>query len=121
VSELWAFNPLYTRSGLGGGSPAGTLIASVTIAASTAATPGLLPGGNSSARQIEFTNQTGSWAYINVGIQGSVTAATIATGYPIAPGGDKVISVCDEVTGWSVILAAGAAAGSVTATRGTGV
>jgi hypothetical protein len=119
MSDVTAFNPLYTTTGPAG-SPAGTLQASVTIAASTSATAGLLPGGNSPV-QIEFTNQTSAWAYINLGIAGSVTAATVASSYPIAPGADKVITVMPEVTGWSVILAAGATSGSVTATRGSGV
>jgi hypothetical protein len=118
--ETWAFNPLYSNSGLQG-SPVGTLVASVTIAATTAAAAGLLPGPNTGPKQIEFTNQTGAWAYINLGIAGSVTAATVASGYPLAPGADKVITIADEVTGWSVILAAGATAGSVTATRGNGI
>lgn len=119
--ETWAFNPLYTNTG-NQGTPAGTLVASVTIAATTAAASGALPGPNTGpAKQIEFTNQTAAWAYINLGIAGSVTAATVASSYPIGPGADKVITVSDEVTGWSVILAAGAAAGSVTATRGNGV
>lgn len=119
MSDVAAFNPLYITTGPAG-TPAGTLQASVTIAASTSATPGLLPGGNSQV-QIEFTNQTSAWAYINLGIANAVVAATVAASYPIAPGSDKVITVAQEVTGWSVILAAGATSGSVTATRGSGL
>ena len=118
--ETWAFNPLYVNTGLQGAQP-GTLTPSVTIAASTSAAAGLLPGGGSGAAQIEFTNQTGAWAYVNVGVAGAVVAATVAASYPIAPGGDKVITVASECTGWSVILAAGGTAGSVTATRGNGL
>jgi hypothetical protein len=120
MSDITGFNPLYTNTSPAGTSP-GTLQPSVTLAASTTATAGLLPGGNSSTAQIEFANLTGAWAFINLGIAGAVVPATVAASYPIAPGADKVISVPSEVTGWSVILQAGAAAGSVIATRGSGL
>jgi hypothetical protein len=118
--ETWPFQPLYTNSGNAGAAPAGTLVASVTVAASTSAAAGVLPGSNFSVKQIEITNQTNGWAFCNFGVQGVVTAATVAAGYPVAPGSDKVITIADEVTGVSVILASGATSGNVTFTRGSG-
>lgn len=118
--ETWAFNPLYTNTG-NQGAPVGTLMASVTLAATAAAQPVVLPGGNATVAQIQIANQTAAWAYVNFGIAGSVTAATVAAGYPVAPGGVVVLTVATEVTGASCILAAGAAGGSVTFTRGNGL
>ena len=120
MAEIFAFNPLYINTGLAG-SPAGTLIASTTLAATTSAQAVILPGGNSSCSQIQIANQTASWAYVNFGIAGSVTAATVAAGYPIAPGAVVVVSTATEVTGASCILAAGATSASVTFTRGNGL
>src|SRR5208282_1735785 len=73
MAEIFAFNPLYINTGLAG-SPAGTLIASTTLAATTSAQAVILPGGNSSCSQIQIANQTTAWAYVNFGIAGSVTA-----------------------------------------------
>jgi len=45
----------------------------------------------------------------------------VASGYPVAPGAVVVVSVDSEVSGASVILAAGATAGNVIFTRGEGL
>src|SRR5277367_1929510 len=119
MAQTWAFNPLYKKSALGGIAPFGTLIASVTVAATTAAAAGVLP--NSSTNQVQIANQTSAWAYVNFGVSGNVTAATVASSYPVAPGGVVVVTVDDEVNGVSVILAAGGTAGSVTFTCGNGL
>ena len=116
--ETWAFNPLYFNTG-NAGTPAGTLLASITITlvASTAQAV-VLPGGNSSVRQIQMANQTTTWCFVNFGIAGAVVAAAIATGYPVAPGAVVVVTVADEVTGASVITTG---TGAFTFTRGNGV
>lgn len=115
--ETRAFQPVYTKATA---SANGTLQASVTIAASIAAAPsGQLPGGGPC--QIQIANQTAAWAYVNFGQFGGVTAATVAAGYPVAPGAVVVVSVDGEVSGASVILAAGATAGNVILTRGEGL
>jgi len=117
--ETRAFQPLYSPSA---GTTAGSLTASTTIAASTSAAAGTLPGSNNgSIAQIEICNTTAAWAYVNFGISGSVTAATVAASYPVAPGADKIVTVAPECNGVSVILAAGAASGNVIFTRGEGV
>ena len=114
--ETRAFAPLYTRST---SSTNGTLLPSVTVAASVTAASSTQIGGTTT--QIEVCNTTSAWAYLNFGVFGAVTAATVATGYPVAPGSDKVFSVDPEVSGASVILAAGGVAGNVIFTRGEGV
>jgi hypothetical protein len=68
--------------------------------------------------QIQISNQTASWAYVNFGVFGAVVAATVNS-YPVGPGAVVVVSVAGEVTGASVILATGT--GSVTFTRGEGL
>jgi hypothetical protein len=70
---------------------------------------------------MQIANQTAAWAYVNFGIAGAVTAATVAASYPVAPGGVVVLTIADEVTGATVILAAGATSASVTFTRGSGL
>lgn len=116
--ETWAFNPLYSNTG-NAGAPVGTLVASTTVAATNAATAGIIPGGNTSGAQVQIANQSAAWAYVNFGIAGAVTAATVAASYPIAPGAVVVLTAAAEVTGVSVILSTGT--GSVTFTRGSGL
>jgi hypothetical protein len=119
MSDITAFAPLYTATGPNAGQ-AGTLIASVTLAATTASQAVVLPPG-SSTNQIQIANQTAAWAYMNFGIAGAVVAATVAASYPVAPGAVVVVGVAQEVTGATCILAAGATGASVTFTRGNGL
>lgn len=116
MSDITAFAPLYTVTG----TNAGTLEASVTLAATTASQAIALPAG-ASTNQIQIANQTAAWAYVNFGIFGSTPAATVAASYPIAPGGVVVVGVAQEVTGATCILAAGATSASVAFTRGNGL
>lgn len=117
--ETRAFQPLYAPAV---GTTAGSLLPSVTVAASTAAAAGTLPGSaQSTIAQIQIANQAASWAYVNFGVSGSVTAATVATGYPVGPGAVVVVSVSQECSGVSVILAAAATAANVIFTRGEGL
>jgi hypothetical protein len=118
MSELWAFEPVYTNSGLQG-APAGTLLASTTVAATTSSQA--IAFQNPNTNQIQVANQTSSWAYVNFGIAGAVVAATVAASYPVAPGAVVVVTVGTEVSGATVILAAGASGGSVTFTLGCGL
>ena len=120
--ETRAFAPLYAPSA--GAGLSGSLLPSTTIAASVAAATNAAPFSGTMANQLvqlQIANQTGAWAFINFGIVGNVTAATVAAGFPVAPGAVVVVSVNSEVTAASVILAAGATAGSVTFTRGEGI
>ena len=115
MSDTTAFAPLYTVTG----TNAGTLVASVTLAATASSQPVQLPIG-SSTNQVQIANQTSSWAYVNFGIFGSTPAATVATSYPVAPGAVVIVGVAQEVTGATCILAA-AGTGSVTFTLGDGL
>jgi Tfp pilus assembly protein FimT len=118
------FAPLYGPSSGGG---AGTFTASLTLTGSnSAATSGVLPGnvtGNSDINQIQISNTTTAWAYVNVGRNTTeVVAATVAASYPVAPTGIQIITVSSEVAAVSVIL--GTAPGTNTAvifTRGAGI
>lgn len=118
--ETRAFRPIYTKATA---SANGTLKSSVTVAASTAAAASGQLGLTSpnGPCQIQIANTTSAWAYVNFGQFGAVTAATVAAGYPVAPGAVVVVSVDPEVSGASVILAAGATAGNVILTPGEGL
>jgi hypothetical protein len=119
--ETRAFFPLY---GPVQGAGFGSLLPSTTIAASVAAATNAAAFSGTTQNQyvqLQIANQTGAWAFLNFGVFGNVTAATVATGFPVAPGAVIVVSVAPEVTAASVILAAGATAGNVTITRGEGV
>lgn len=118
------FMPFY---GPNAGIKAGGLTASVTITGSnTAAASALLPGNvgtYTGMLQIQIANTTSSWAYCNFSRNtAEIAAATVATGYPVAPGAVVTISVPSEVGAASIIL--GTAPGTLTAvifTRGIGV
>jgi len=117
--ETRAFAPLYTTA-----TPAntGSFLPSTTIAASTSAATNATQfagAAGSGFYQLQIANTTSGWAYVNVGQVGAVTAATVATGYPVAPGGVVVISVQPEVNAASVILGTGS--GSVIFSRGEGL
>lgn len=121
MNELRPFAPCYKKTGPGA-TPAGTLLPSVTIAATDAAgNTGKFPGANDNNTnvQIQIANSSSVWAYVNFGIFGAVVAATVATGYPVAPGSVAVVTVDPEVTGASVILTTGGS-GNVIFTRGSG-
>jgi hypothetical protein len=120
--ETRRFYPLYAPSA---GSAPGQLLPSTTIAATVAAAANTIPfagvvSGNSMV-QIQISNQTTAWAFVNFGVVGSIVAATQAAGYPVAPGVSVIVSVAAEVNGASVILATGGTAGNVTFTRGEGI
>jgi len=116
--ETRALAPLYNPTT---STTAGSLQSSLTVSASTTAAGGQLPGltNQNDVDQIQIANEAAAWAYVNVGVQGNVTAVTAATGYPVAPGSVVVISVHPEVSGVSVILASGT--GNVIFTRGEGL
>src|SRR6266404_1171745 len=113
--ETRAFAPLYKKSIPGTAN--GVLIASVTASASNSSATITLPAGNNS-NQIQIANTTTAWAYVNFGVDGNVTAATVAASYPVPPGLTRIVSIDSEVTGASVIL--GTSTGSVIFTRGEG-
>jgi hypothetical protein len=117
--ETRAFAPTYTPTTA---SYAGTLLASTTIAASTSAATNSTPFTGiafSGLQQIQISNTTTAWAYVNFGVVGTIIAATVAAGYPVAPGTVVVVSVAQEVNAASVILGTGS--GNVIFTRGEGV
>jgi hypothetical protein len=125
MSEVRAFEPLYSPTGPSGGTgvatPQGTLQPSVTLAATAASqATAIFPGSVTNYKQqIQIANQAATWAYVNFGVFGNVAAATVATSYPVAPGAVVVVTVDKEVTGATVILASGT--GNVTFTRGEGL
>lgn len=120
--ETRAFAPLYGP--VTANTTAGALLASVTITASATHAGANLPGALSKNGQcqIQIANTTTQWAYVQFGQSGSVTVSTVATGYPVAPGGVVVVSVPSEVSAADVILggAPGTATG-VVLTRGEGL
>jgi hypothetical protein len=116
MSDITAFAPLYSVTG----TNAGTLVPSVTLAATTSNQAIAIPAGQGT-NQIQIANQTAAWAYVNFGVFGSTPAATVAASYPIAPGGVVVVGIAQEVTGATAILAAGGATASLTFTRGNGL
>lgn len=120
--DTQAFAPLYKRS-VPGGVQQGTLLASVTLAATdasqaTAIFPGAVPNTNCS---IQIANLSTSWAYVNFGVFGNVAAATVASSYPVAPGSVVIVTADPEVNGATVILGTAAATGNVIFTRGEGL
>ena len=118
--DTQAFAPFYRIANVAA-SQKGTFVDSVTVAATAGganASTGLL-GPASGGSQLQIANTTLSWAYVNVGRLGDLTAATVAASYPVAPGTVVVVTVDQEVSGASVILASGA--GNVIFTRGNGV
>lgn len=124
MNEQRSFYPMYLRSSqTAGATTAGTLAPSTTVAAvDTATASARFPGtDNNNYVQMQIANLSTSWAYVNFGIFGNVTAATVATGYPVAPGTVVVVSVDKEVAGSSVILGTAAATGNVIFTRGEGI
>lgn len=121
MNDTRPFNPLYQKSSQTAGvTTAGTPQPSVTVAATAAAAPSaIFPGvDRNNYVQIQIANQGTTWAFVNFGVFGAVTPATVAASYPVAPGSVVIVSVDPEVTGASVILASGTA--SVTFTRGEG-
>lgn len=123
MNEQRSFYPMYLRSSeTAGVATAGTLAPSVTVAATAAAVAStIFPGtNNNNYVQIQIANTSAQWAYVNFGVLAlTVPAATVATGYPVAPGSVVVVSVDKEVDAASVILASGT--GNVTFTRGEGI
>jgi redox-sensitive bicupin YhaK (pirin superfamily) len=127
MQDSQSFAPNYKRSVpvAGGASVQGALIASVTVAASAAAAASTeilaSPGANNA---MQIANTTTAWAYVNFGNLrvAAVTAAAVATGYPVAPGAVVVVTVDQEVNGASVILGAASTGDtSVIFTRGVGL
>lgn len=123
MDDTKSFAPFYRVSNLAA-SQAGTFMPSVTVAATAGGatasgvlTPGTGSGGGGSSLQIANAATT-AWAYVNVGVHGNVTAATVAASYPVPPLSTRVVSVDQEVTGASVIMSAGTA--NVIFTRGSG-
>jgi hypothetical protein len=130
MQDTQAFAPFYKRSvqtGTPNTSQNGTLLPSVTVAASVAAAAStVFPGTDSNdSIQIQISNTTTAWAYVNFGVLlGGLTvpAATVATGYPVAPGAVVAVTVDKEVNAASVILGAASTGGTtVVFTRGAGV
>jgi hypothetical protein len=127
MQDTQSFAPAYRKTTVvGSTATAGTLLNSVTVTASeaSATASAQIPSGNPNDNtQIQIANTTNQWAYVNFGVlRLTVTAATVAASYPVAPGAVVVVTVNPEVDAASVIL--GAAPGTTTAvifTRGAGV
>lgn len=129
MNDTRPFFPLYQKSSVAAGATtAGTLQPSVTVTATNASATAstVFPGTDrNNYVQIQIANTTTSWAYVNFGVLlggQTVTAATVAASYPVAPGAVVVVSVDPEVNAASVIL--NIAPGTNTAvifTRGEGV
>jgi hypothetical protein len=121
--SLIAFSPL------DGGATG--FAASVTISATTSSSSATqLPGNTTNAvsstpgeplfyKQIQVSNTSAGWAYINCGPLATVAAATVAASYPVAPGTVIVMTINGLSTGVTVILGTGS--GNVVFTRGQGL
>jgi hypothetical protein len=133
MNEQRSFYPMYLRSvetpvaGAPSTVTAGTLAPSTTIAATDTAgnTTKFSGTDNNNYVQIQIANVstsgTPSWAYVNFGVFGNITAATVAASYPVAPNSVVVVSVDKEVSGASVIMGTAAQTANVVFTRGEGV
>lgn len=106
-----------TPAAAGSLAPA-TTVAGVDIATASARFSGT---DNNNYCQIQIANLSTSWTYVNFGVFGNVTAATVAASYPVAPGSVVVVSVDKEVSGASVIHGTAAAVGNVIFVRGEGI
>lgn len=126
MQDTQAFAPFYRVSvPTPAGTQTGTLLPSITVAATAggATASGVIPGSGANQMQVANTS-TSSWAYVNFGAvrdAQTVTAATVAASLPIPPNSSKVFSIDQEVNGASVIMGVGAAAANVIFTRGGGV
>lgn len=123
MEDTKAFAPLYGPST---GTTAGSCLTSVSVTAnnSTATASAQFPGNldQNNFQQIRVANKATSWAHINFGKSGSITAATLAANLAVAPGAVEVFTVKGEVSGASVILDAASTGSSVVQfTRGAGV
>lgn len=125
MNDTKAFAPFYKVSAPSAPTAqTGTLWPSVTVActASSAVASGVLYNQAGAGSQIQIANTSvTAWAYVNFGVFGNVTAATVAASFPVGPNKSVVVTVDPEVNGASVILGSGAAAANVIFTRGSGV
>lgn len=121
MQETRAFAPLYTTTIPGGA--AGTLQPSAFMGTTDAAanSPKFSGTDTNNFTQIQISNISTSWAWVNFGVFGAVTAAAAGVGYPVGPGAVVVVTVHPEVTGASVILQTAAATGNMAFTRGGGL
>lgn len=93
--------------------------ASVTVAGITGgATGGNLPARNAGYNMLQIANPSASWGYVNAG-DANVVAATVAAGYPVAPGAVVVLAIEPWMTRVSVIM--GTANGNMVFTLGQGM
>lgn len=120
--DTTAFKPLYTRSSQNP-DVQGTLVPCAFMGTTDAASNSpRFPGSNSNtSTQIQIANISTSWAWVNFGVFGSVTAVGAGVGYPVAPNAVVVVTVDQEVTGASVVLQTAAATGNMAFTRGEGL
>lgn len=120
MQDTRSFFPLYAPSA---GTGTGSLLPSTTVAGTTSAVASAQFAGSAdrnSFTQIQIANTSAAWAYVNFGNKlGTLTAATVASHYPVAPGAVVVVSVNPEVSCASVILSTGT--GNVIFTRGEGI
>lgn len=126
MHDTHAFAPFYKVSAPSGSPSAqtGTLWPSVTVSATAggANASAVLYNQNGAGNQVQIANtSTSGWTYVNFGVFGNVTAATVAASYPVGPGASVVVTVDPEVNGASVIMGAGLGAANVIFTRGNGV
>lgn len=124
MNEIRAFFPMYITSQSVPAGQVGRLAPSLTQAVTDASSASAqLPGqaALNNLVQIQVANVSTSWAIVNFGVFGAVAAASVATGYPIAPNSVVVVSVDPEVSGATAILVTAAATGSLIYTRGSGL
>src|SRR6478752_65041 len=110
MQDTQAFAPFYKVSVPGSAGQTGTLMPSVTVAATAggATASGVISGDGRLGNQLQIANtSTSAWAYVNLGAirdAQTVTAATVAASYPVPPQSAKVVTVDAEVNGASVIM-----------------
>src|SRR5579871_4022795 len=84
------------------GASAAAQLATANVAIGTSAASLTVPVGDAGNTQLELFNSGTAIAFINFGTSG-VTAATTSTGYPVAPGARRIVTVDPFVTTISVI------------------
>jgi hypothetical protein len=123
MEDTKAFAPVYGPSA---GATAGSCLASTSVTANNStATASTQFSGNidkNAFQQIRIANKSTSWAHVNFGKFGAITAATVASSFCVAPGAVEVFTASGEVSGCSVILDAASTGSSVVVfTRGAGI
>lgn len=110
IDQLPVFSPI-------AGANQHAQLATVVLAATTSAQNVTLPVGDGSNNQVEIYNGTTGILQCNFGDGANTTAVTTGSGYPIAAGQKRVLTLLPYMTAASCLSSV---AGNVYFTRGNG-